>query len=232
MRINDINTFYTLLQEIEIKFPRRSLGDLLNLKNKIPKQGVYFFFDQIETRENSNDLRVVRVGTHAAQANSKATIKQRLSQHKGPEKLFGSHRASVFRELVGYALINRDNLPKNKWGVREEKSNKIVLDSEKELEQNVSLYLRDLRFTILEIEGEASKNNDRAYIERNTIALLSNYCRPKIDPPSTNWLGSLTQKEKIVESGLWNSNYVDISNVDADYFKKMRYYIDKMNNFC
>ena len=174
-------------------------------------------------------MRVVRVGTHAAQANSKATIKGRLSQHKGPENLFGSHRASVFRELVGYALMNKDNHPQNKWGIRIDKS---MLESEKVLEKNVSLYLRDLSFTILEIEGEASKDNDRAYIERNSIALLSNYNRLAIDPSSANWLGRFTKKDKIIKSGLWNSNYVDISNVDAEYFNKMRHYIDKMNNWC
>ena len=107
-----------------------------------------------------------------------------------------------------------------------------MLESEKVLEKNVSLYLRDLSFTILEIEGEASKDNDRAYIERNSIALLSNYNRLAIDPSSANWLGRCTKKDKIIKSGLWNSNYVDISNVDAEYFNKMRHYIDKMNNWC
>jgi hypothetical protein len=229
MRTTEINTFYNLLQEVKKKFPSRPLGELLTLKKNIPNQGVYFFFDQNETRENSNDLRVVRVGTHAAQANSKATIKGRLSQHKGPENLFGSHRASVFRELVGYALINKDNHPQNKWGNRKDKS---MLESEKLLETNVSLYLRDLSFTILEIEGEASKDNDRAYIERNSIALLSNYNRLAIDPSSANWLGRFTNKDKIIKSGLWNSNYVDITNVDVEYFNKMQHYIDKMNNWC
>jgi hypothetical protein len=232
MRTNEINLFYQLLEEIEKKFPRRSLSELIKFKKNIPNQGVYFFFEQNETRQHSSDLRVVRVGTHAAQANSKATIKQRLAQHKGPENLFGSHRASVFRELVGYSLINKTNLSQKHWGIRKEKSNKDVLASEKELEKEVSLYLRDLSFTILEIEGEASKDNDRAYIERNTIALLSNYNRAAIDSPSPNWLGSFTNKNKIVNSGLWNSNYVDISNPEAEYFNKMRLYIDKMNNWC
>ena len=231
MRTTEINTFYNLLQEVEKKFPRRPLGKLLTLKKNIPNQGVYFFFDQIETRENSSDLRVVRVGTHAIHANSKATIKQRLSQHKGPEKLFGSHRASVFRKLVGYALKNRDHLQQNQWGIPGEKSNKIVREREKELEKDVSIYLRNLSFTILEIEGEACKNNDRAYIERNTIALLSNYNRDKIDPPSANWLGSFTKKEKIVNSGLWNSYHVDTSTVDAEYFNKLHCFIDKMNTW-
>ena len=29
----------------------------------------------------------------------------------------------------------------------------------------------------------------RGYIERNAIALLSNYGKPAIDPPSPGWLG-------------------------------------------
>jgi hypothetical protein len=232
MRLNDINTFYDLLAEIEIKFPKRPLGKLLELKNKIPTQGVYFFFEKKETRENSIIERVVRVGTHAAQANSNATIKQRLGQHKGPENFYGRHRDSVFRELVGYALINQNKLSQQNWGIRKEKSNQEVLAMEKELEKNVSSYLRDLRFTILEIKGEASKDNDRAHIERNTITLLSNYNRDVIDPASENWLGHWTNKEKISNSGLWNSHYVNKTDLEHEYFNKMRLHIDKMNNWC
>ena len=232
MRLNQINTFYNLLQQIELKFPKRSLGELLNLRRNIPTQGVYFFFDQFEIRDQYIQERVVRIGTHAAQANSKATIKQRIAQHKGPENLYGQHRNSVFRELVGYALINKNNLNFNHWGVRKEKSNKHVISVEREFEKEISLYLRSLKFTILEIPGDASKDNDRAFIERNTIALLSNYERTVIDAPSCNWLGKHTGKDKIIHSGLWNSNYVDIKSVESDYFDKMKFYIEKMKYYC
>jgi hypothetical protein len=50
-----------------------------------------------------------------------------------------------------------------------------------------------------------------ASIERNSIALLSNYNKPHLDPPSQGWLGRHSDREKVRTSGLWNSNHVDES---------------------
>jgi hypothetical protein len=46
-------------------------------------------------------------------------------------------------------------------------------------------------------------------IERNAIALLSNYGKAVIDPPSPDWLGRHCDRERVRISGLWNNNHVD-----------------------
>ena len=64
-------------------------------------------------------------------------------------------------------------------------------------------------FVWLEIDDEPNACSKRGYIERNSIALLSNYGKAVIDPPSDNWLGRRCNREKVRQSGLWNQNHVD-----------------------
>jgi hypothetical protein len=46
------------------------------------------------------------------------------------------------------------------------------------------------------------------YLERNCIALLSNFGNEPIDRPSERWLGLHSPQETMRKSGLWNTNYV------------------------
>lgn len=41
------------------------------------------------------------------------------------------------------------------------------------------------------------------------IALLSNFGKESIDPPSTAWLGSYSGRERVRTSGLWNNDHVE-----------------------
>jgi len=52
-------------------------------------------------------------------------------------------------------------------------------------------------------------NSIRKFIEKNSIALLSNYHKPPIDQPSKGWLGYHSLNERVQSSGLWNDNHVD-----------------------
>ena len=61
----------------------------------------------------------------------------------------------------------------------------------------------------LSVPDVAGPESLRGYIERNSIALLSNYGRNPLDPPSSSWLGLYCDRERIRQSGLWNSNHVD-----------------------
>jgi hypothetical protein len=226
-RQDEVNIFYNLLDMLFIKYPKIKLG---SINNKIlPKQGVYFFFEPNEFRADGKTERIVRIGTHAAQAGSNSILYTRLKHHMGNKKdLTGNHRASVFRELIGYSLINKNNLNYPFWGDRSKKNNKAVKNSEVILENSVSTYIRNLEFTVLEIPGSASKNNDRDYIERNTIALLSNYNRQAIDPCSKKWLGFLSNKPNIQQSGLWNSRHVVLNQIDKNYFNKFFHFWSHM----
>jgi hypothetical protein len=61
--------------------------------------------------------------------------------------------------------------------------------AETALESAVSLYIGQMPFVVLAVDDEPGPRSARAFIERNSIALLSNYARPPIDPPSPAWLG-------------------------------------------
>jgi len=59
------------------------------------------------------------------------------------------------------------------------------------------------------INDPAGRDSLRGVIERNSIALLSNYNRIALDAPSSQWLGAHCNRERVRTSGLWNNNHVD-----------------------
>jgi hypothetical protein len=77
--------------------------ELRHLVNKpLPKQGVYFFFDEREKTAFSKTIpRLVRIGTHGVSVGSTATLRSRLRTHLGTRSALGNHRGSVFRLHVG-----------------------------------------------------------------------------------------------------------------------------------
>lgn len=214
-----IQQYYELLEQIETKVGgKRTLANCDGYMSW-PERGVYFFFEPGEERSTSGSgLRCVRVGTHALKTDSKSTLWIRLRQHRGkvsgrnPES--GNHRGSVFREHVGTALIERDSWSENiaeNWGGSN--APQYIKDAEIPLEQAISEHIGSMPFIWLEINDEPGPASLRGYIERNSIALLSNYYRGSdpIDPPSKSWLGQWAKSEKVRNSGLWNSNHVDDS---------------------
>jgi hypothetical protein len=69
--------------------------------------------------------------------------------------------------------------------------------------------VRRMPFLCLPVGDVAGPQSDRGVIERNAIALLSNYGKAVIDPPSPDWLGRHCDRERVRISGLWNNNHVD-----------------------
>ena len=63
-------------------------------------------------------------------------------------------------------------------------------------------------FLSLAIDDDAGPGSKRGYIERNAIALVSNFGKTPLDPPSQLWLGRHSERERVRSSGLWNSNHV------------------------
>jgi hypothetical protein len=174
-----------------------------------PKRGLYFFFEDGEKRsDNGNGPRVVRVGTHALTVGSGTKLWTRLSQHKGQSNGGGNHRGSIFRLTVGTALINKNGLNFPTWGIGNN-ADKAVRSGEVDLERQVSEMIGNMRFLWLSIEDEPGPESRRRYVEKNSIALLSNYNKPPLDPPSTTWLGNFCNRERVRKSGLWNQNHVE-----------------------
>jgi hypothetical protein len=185
-----------------------------------PARGVYFFFEDGEARTQSgSDSRVVRVGTHALVAGSKSTLRQRLSQHRGTKSGSGNHRGSIFRLLVGQALMEearRQDCPS--WGIKgAAKQAALAMNvdphqmasAEEPIEQMVSARIGAMEVITLSIPDEPGPGSLRGFVERNAIAMLSNFNKPAIDTPSSQWLGHRSNRPMVRASGLWNQNHVD-----------------------
>ncbi len=175
-----------------------------------PQRGVYFFFEDGEIRSGSGSgKRVVRVGTHGLIKGSQSTLWGRLRQHKGFVYGGGNHRGSVFRLHIGKALIKNSDWSegiRNTWG-KGSSANRELRQAEILLEKAVSNYIGEMPFLWLSVPDIPGPECKRAYIERNSIALLSNSYKP-FDTPSKLWLGSSSDHKSIRRSGLWNVNHV------------------------
>ena len=219
-RRDDLIRFYQILGELE-----RRAGGMRRLADchgrmDWPARGVYFFFEEGENRSVSGEgLRVVRVGTHALKAGSRTSLWNRLSQHRGITRTgSGNHRGSIFRLIVGDALITRDSVDIPTWGVGSDLgkaakklgfTREVVKNQEEPVEIAVSHIIRDMPFLWLDVADDAGPDSQRGYIERNAIALLSNYAKEPLDIASSHWLGGYSSRDRVRQSGLWNSNHVD-----------------------
>jgi hypothetical protein len=147
-----------------------------------------------------------------------------LRTHRGVIEGGGNHRSSIFRSHVGAAIIRRDSrigeFPD--WGDQSAGTaeNKSL---ETELEKTVSATISRMQVLCLDIRDSAGSRSDRAYIERNAIALLSKV-GSRIDTPSDTWLGRSSAHPCIRKSGLWNVNFVDEPTWDPAFLEVLDYY--------
>jgi hypothetical protein len=205
--IRDLDCFYGILTDLRTRLGHvRRLSDCTG-RDQWPTRGVYFFFEPDEYRAHRVDeLRVVRVGTHAVSAGSQSTLWGRLRTHRGGRDGRGNHRGSVFRRHVGAALFVRDRAELGTWGVRSSASTE-VRQAEAVHERRVSQILGAMTVVWVEVPDAPGTASPRSILERNSVALLSNQLRP-IDLPSPHWLGSHSDRSDIRQSGLWNVDYV------------------------
>jgi hypothetical protein len=211
-RQQDLVRFYTILDELEHRIGGvRKLDDCRGRMNW-PQRGVYFFREPGEMRSDTGEgPRIVRIGTHALKKGGSTTLWNRLSTHRGQLRNgAGNHRGSIFRLIVGTALINRDSQNFPTWGEGDSAA-KEIRTAEVELERAVSRVIRSMPFLWLSIGDEPGPESLRGKIERNSIALLSNFEKEPIDPPSQHWLGHHCDRSRVRASGLWNQNHVDES---------------------
>lgn len=214
-RFDDLIRFYSILDTLECKIGgARKLADCSG-RMDWPNRGVYFFREQGECRvDTGGGPRIVRIGTHALIKEPGTRLWTRLRQHKGaPGTGVGNHRGSIFRLIVGAALISRHSYEYPTWGTKRIPPGR---PGEHSLESEVSQVIANMPLLWLAIEDGAGPMSLRGYVERNAIALLSNYNRAALDSPSATWLGHQCDRERVRNSGLWNSNHVDESH-DPDF---------------
>lgn len=234
-RSKDIRHFYELLDTLSLQHGGpRYLRDLGNHRDW-PKRGIYFFFEDGELRSGSGSgLRITRVGTHAVSKGSKSKLVNRLRSHRGKLNGEGDHRSSIFRGLIGQALIGSDSsLRSASWGLKPNivsiskdigVSETLLKSDERLVERRVSEHLDSMPFLWIDVDDEPSKNSLRSYIERNAIALLSNIPNLAIDPPSRKWLGHKSNRVAVRESGLWNQQHTE-ENYNPDFLDAMHKFI-------
>ena len=219
-RLGDTVRFYELLDRLADRVGGSRLLQSCRAEMGWPPRGVYFFYENSESRSGEGaGRRVVRIGTHGLKNGARSTLWGRLSQHRGSSRSgLGNHRGSIFRLLVGVALANRINIPlPESWGVagtageaarRLNVDRNAVNEAEAAIEALVSEYIGQMPFLWLNVSDDPGPNSSRGLIERNTIALLSGYSRPAADRPSTEWLGQYSDRARVRLSGLWNNNHV------------------------
>lgn len=212
-RLRAVQRLYSILDDLRERIGYRTLGDSHG-RMEWPARGLYFFFEHGEEKTTSGSgLRVTRIGTHAVSRGSKTTLWRRLAQHRGTEASGGgNHRGSVFRLLVGQALLKSSETECATWAVGNT-APADVRQGELELERRVSDRLRSMPFLFVAADDEPGPGSVRAYVERNAIGLLSNRTsvRDAIDPPRPGWLGRSCPVDAVRESGLWNSKHVSES---------------------
>lgn len=199
-----------------------------------PQRGVYFIVDFHEKSLFSNGgPRIVRVGTHAVSKGSKSTLWKRLKTHKGVADGGGNHRGSIFRLHVGNAIKKREGLECGTWGTGQNTS-KEIREKEHFLEKLVSEYIGQLGIIVLDVDDPPSATSSRAYIEKNSIALLSSL-NSSFNFSTINWLGNFSPRNEIIDSCLWNINYI-CSDYDPNFIQTLEHYIDvsveKYNKGC
>jgi hypothetical protein len=210
-RCGDTDRFYDLLDELGERLggPRR-LAEC-TAASGWPQYGVYFFFEEGQTRAGNGRPRVVRVGTHALTATSRTTLWTRLAQHRGQvsgrNPGGGNHRGSIFRHHVGCALMAAGDWPagvERSWLLP--KADSAQKEAERPLERVVTAHLGAMPLLWLDVPDRSKRRT----IETNAIALLSQRAGG-IDRASSGWLGLRAINPKVRTSGLWNSNHVDDS---------------------
>jgi hypothetical protein len=183
-----------------------------------PRHGVYFFLDPTEPRTTSGaGPRIVRVGTHALTPTSRTSLWNRLSAHRGTASHgAGNHRGSIFHLLIGECLLRRDDNLLPTWGNSSTASaaalshhleRELLLNGERPLETSVSQLIGALSVVCVPVDDRSV----RASVERNAIALLSNFERALVDPPSPTWLGQHSTRQRVRDSGRWNNDHVEAS---------------------
>jgi hypothetical protein len=117
-RVSDLQSFYGLLGSLVERVGGARTLAACSGRLGWPRRGVYFFMEDGEVRSDSGTgPRIVRVGTHALTKGSGTKLWSRLSQHRGQTKSGGgNHRGSIFRLIVGTAIMARSGLDFPSWG--------------------------------------------------------------------------------------------------------------------
>lgn len=190
-----ITTSKALTEKIYYLLEKSPVFDYSYESMTIPKNGIYFFYENSEKCETKGRItdRIVRVGTHRADNR----FRDRIRNHYK-----GNKNSSVFRTHVGSAFINRndrESININNWM-------KHMTPTDNDIESRIDDYFKEnFRFRCISVESE----NERLYLEKRLIATLS-HCNY---PPSNRWLGHFAERREIRKSGLWDVEHTNSKSI-------------------
>lgn len=221
--------FYSALRELYIGQDGGRTFAECSGRSGWPTRGLYLIFEPNELLRDSKLKplmhRVTRVGTHAVSIGSKTSLWDRLSTHRGTNKGAGNHRSSIFRLHIGAALIAKSP---TKWSVPTwgmgQIAPKETQAKERELEEEVSKTIGQMRVLWLDVPDDSSPQSDRAFLERNAIGVLSR-AYVAAGRHDAHWLGHYSPNINISMSGLWNLNHLNVipnehfNDIFASYVK-------------
>lgn len=180
-------------------------------KNKLPKNGIYFFFEKGEKYKEMD--RIVRIGTHDGDNN----LPSRLSQHVNEE----NKDRSIFRKNIVRAILNKKHDPfLSQWNIdlttrdaKDKYSSTIDFEKMKNIESQVSEYMRNnLSFSVFEVATE----ENRHFMEKLLIERIS---AEKLFCASKDWLGNYSPEEKIGSSGMWLKQHLSKEKINKSIRK-------------
>jgi hypothetical protein len=147
-QLDDLKRFFDILGVLNERLGGARLLCECSGKLSWPQRGVYFFMEDGEVRSQCGmGPRIVRVGTHALTPGSRTTLWQRLSNHRGSRRSGGgNHRGSIFRLIIGTALIDREGHRCPTWDDRRSSAPAEVRARELALEREVSKTIGAMRF--------------------------------------------------------------------------------------
>jgi hypothetical protein len=187
----------------------------------LPKNGVYFFYEEGENSDHGNGIgrpRVVRIGTHK-ENNFRARISEHFLLNESKAKFTQTNPKlsdrSIFRKNIGRALLNRQkDLEYLKvWEIdftssinRANHSHLRNIEKEKNIESQITELIRKrFYFRFIPLEGQ-EKRIGKTGIESRLIGTVAN-C--KLCSPSENWLGRYSPTLKINKGKLWLSQHLN-----------------------
>ena len=217
--------FFSLMREVwQFQEKGRCIGET-NGRQDWPKRGVYFILSANSALQRGFP-RIIRVGTHAVSQGSQTTLWNRLSTHRGTEAGLGSHRSSIFRLHVGraWAKCAIDEDWPDSWA-QGQTAPANVRKGEELLERRVSELIGAMRVIWLNVCDEPSAESERAYLERNSIGLLSRLGLLG-GVGEADWLGHFSSDWRIASSGLWNLNHI-FRRPDPDFIDRLAIAVDR-----
>jgi hypothetical protein len=180
---------------------------------QIPVNGIYVLFEKGETGHKQD--RIVRIGSHTGDNQLCNRLKQHfINQNKD---------RSIFRKNIGRALLNQNNDPFLEcWDLdlttrkaKERYSGSVDFEYQQMIEDRVSRFIQDnFSFCVFELRNR----EERLGIESNLISTVS-LCLEC--GSSEGWLGNVSTKRKIRESGLWLVNELYKTPFDAEGVERL-----------